>query len=75
MQLVKNYFQPNLFIEVCKEEVSAKISGMECYLCEKRDYPHPRSGRALEILAQKRGIEIGAEYAEAFMIVRSIARV
>lgn len=67
-----NYFKPNLFIEVTKENVRAKIKGMECYKFEKRDYPHPRSPKALEIHCQRNGVIIGKEYAEAFMLVRII---
>jgi hypothetical protein len=35
-------------------------------------FPHPRSPKALSILAQYRGLTIGKEYAESFMIVRTI---
>jgi hypothetical protein len=41
-----------------------------CYETEKRIYPHPRSEEALKVQAQKRGVEIGFKYAEAFMIMR-----
>jgi N-acetylglucosamine malate deacetylase 1 len=65
-------FNPNLFIEVSEENISAKIKGMESYEFEKREYPHPRSPKALKILAQNRGIIVGKKFAEAFNIVRSI---
>ena len=39
---------------------------------EKRNYPHPRSPEALKIIAQKYGIQVGKELAEAFMLVRLI---
>ncbi|APD05866.1 hypothetical protein UJ101_00314 [Flavobacteriaceae bacterium UJ101] len=65
-------FIPNLFIEVSKQDVEAKIKGMEAYEFEKRSFPHPRSPEALKILAQQRGIIVGKNYAEAFCIVRSI---
>lgn len=64
------HFIPNLFVEVAEENLEAKIKGMEAYEFEKRAYPHPRSPEALKILAQRRGIQIGAHYAEAFNIVR-----
>jgi LmbE family N-acetylglucosaminyl deacetylase len=67
-----NYFKPNLFIEVSKKDVEAKIKGMESYEFEKRKYPHPRSPKALEIQCQRNGIIVGKEYAEAFMLIRSI---
>ena len=66
------HFVPNLFFEVSEKNIDAKIYGMEAYEFEKRKYPHPRSPEALKIQAQRWGIAIGAEYAEAFMIIRSI---
>ena len=66
------HFVPNMYIEVSRKNVQAKIKGMESYDFEKRKYPHPRSPEALNILAQYRGITVGKEYAEAFYIVRSI---
>ena len=45
---------------------------MEAYEFEKRKYPHPRSPEALKILAQRWGIVVGKEYAEAFMLIRNI---
>jgi LmbE family N-acetylglucosaminyl deacetylase len=66
------HFIPNLFIEVSKENLDAKIKGMECYEFEKRKYPHPRSPEALKIQAQRWGILAGKQFAEAFSIVRII---
>lgn len=66
------HFLPNLFITVTEKDIDAKIKGMECYEFEKRNYPHPRSPKALKILAQRWGIVVGAEFAEAFCIIRSI---
>lgn len=66
------HFIPNLFISVSKKDVEAKIKGMESYEFEKRVYPHPRSPEALKVLAQARGIAIGCELAEAFVLIRSI---
>ena len=68
------HFIPNLFIEISPLNLKAKIKGMECYEFESREYPHPRSPEALEILAKQRGIMIGSELAEAFNIVRSIGK-
>lgn len=66
------HFTPNLYVEVSRKNVDAKIKGMESYEFEKREYPHPRSPEALTILAKQRGIIVGKEYAEAFMIIRTI---
>jgi LmbE family N-acetylglucosaminyl deacetylase len=66
------HFVPNLFFEVSKKNLDAKIKGMEFYEFEKRKYPHPRSPKALEIQAQRWGVAIGKAYAEAFHLVRQI---
>lgn len=66
------YFTPNMYVGLKKKNVDAKIKAMESYEFEKRPFPHPRSPEALTILAQKRGVEVGQSYAEAFMIIRSI---
>ncbi|SDR69668.1 PIG-L family deacetylase [Gramella sp. MAR_2010_147] len=66
------HFIPNLFFKVNEENVDAKIKGMESYEFERREYPHPRSPEALKIQAQRWGVSIGTDYAEAFQIIRSI---
>jgi LmbE family N-acetylglucosaminyl deacetylase len=66
------HFIPNLFFSVNKENLESKIKGIESYEFEKRNYPHPRSPEALKIQAQRWGISIGKEYAEAFQVIRSI---
>ncbi len=66
------HFIPNMFISVSEKQVNTKIKGMESYEFEKRTYPHPRSPEALMILAKQRGLTIGQQYAEAFMIIRMI---
>lgn len=67
------HFIPNLFFEVSSYNIAAKIKGMEAYEFEKREYPHPRSPESLSILAQRWGIVVGKQYAEAFMLIRSIS--
>jgi LmbE family N-acetylglucosaminyl deacetylase len=65
-------FVPNLFISFDNKSLQAKIKAMESYEFEKREYPHPRSPKALEIRASFWGQTTGKQYAEAFTIVRSI---
>lgn len=65
-------FIPNLFFEISRENLNAKICGMESYYFERRNFPHPRSKEALTIMAQSRGIIACCEFAEAFHLVRSI---
>ena len=50
------HFIPNFFVEVSEENIDAKIKGIESYEFEKRSFPHPRSPKALKVLAQQRGI-------------------
>ena len=66
------HFIPNIFIGVSENHIDAKIKAMESYKFEKREFPHPRSPEALKILAQRWGIVVGKEYAEAFSVVRII---
>lgn len=66
------HFLPNLFFSVSQANIEAKIKGMESYEFERREYPHPRSPEALKIQAQRWGITVGTDFAEAFCLVRSI---
>ena len=66
----KRHFIPNLFFEVSKENIEAKINAMQSYENEKRKYPHPRSPEALRILAKMYGVTVGKEYAEPFNLIR-----
>jgi len=68
-QLSENAFLPNYYVNITPY-IGKKIDAFRCYETEKRLYPHPRAEEALRILAQKRGIEIGFEYAEPFMTIR-----
>ena len=66
------HFTPNLFIGISEDNLNSKIKAMESYEFEKRRYPHPRSPKALTILAQYRGTTVGKEYAESFNIIRTV---
>lgn len=66
-------FNPNVFIDLEKENIEVKIKGMESYQYEKRNYPHPRSPEALRLHAKYRGVTVGLEYAEAFQLIRGIS--
>ena len=65
----KNYFVPNVFIDV-SETISKKITAMASYKSELKKFPHPRSLKGIEVLARKRGMEAGIKYAEAFELIR-----
>ena len=67
--LPENIFMPNYYVDIVKY-IDKKIEAVSCYKTEKRNYHHPRSEEALKVLARKRGIEIGSECAEAFIMIR-----
>lgn len=64
-------FVPNTYVDV-SGTINVKLEAMRCYKSELRKYPHPRSLEGIKILAQKRGLEVGLKFAEAFCLVRSI---
>ena len=66
--------RPNLFMEIREEDLRAKIDALAEYKFEMREYPHPRSAKALRVLAEYRGYASGCQMAEAFEVVRMIQR-
>jgi LmbE family N-acetylglucosaminyl deacetylase len=62
-------FQPNFYVNV-QDFLELKIQAMKAYTREMRVFPHPRSAQGIEVLAQKRGMEVGFHAAEAFMVIR-----
>ncbi len=65
----KEFFAPNVFFDI-SDTIDAKIKGMECYLTERTEYPHPRSAESLRIIARRWGTQVGYDMAEGFMLVR-----
>lgn len=66
--LKKKPFDPNVFIDI-SETIDHKLSAMEKYTTEIRDYPHPRSTEAIRNSAKYFGNMVGTEYAEPFHLV------
>lgn len=64
-------FCPNVFEEITNT-IQFKLEAMSCYTSELREYPHPRSLKALEIIALRWGTVVGKEYVEAFELIRSV---
>ena len=62
-------FLPNYYVSL-DGFLDSKIKAMECYSKETRVFPHPRSPDGLRIYAKKRGMEVGIEAAEAFVVMR-----
>lgn len=68
---VTNVFLPTVYSDICNT-FELKIKAMQCFTSQLHDFPHPRSLKAMEALANLRGSTVGVEYAEAFSLVRSI---
>ena len=64
-------FIPNWFEDV-SNTMDAKLRALQEYEIEMREWPHPRSLKAVKNLAKWRGSSIGVNYAEAFMLLREI---
>ena len=66
-----NWFVPSWFVDVT-ETFERKLEAFACFETERRDYPHPRNDRALRAHAQFYGATVGCEYAEPFVLIRSL---
>ena len=66
-------FLPNWFEDITSS-FSLKMKALETYRSEMRNWPHPRSIKAVEYLARWRGSSMGCEAAESFMLLRNIVK-
>lgn len=66
-----NSFNPNVFVDI-GGTIDKKLKAMRCYQSEIRDYPHPRSIKALKTIAARWGTVVGKEYVEAFELIRRV---
>ena len=66
-------FAPNWYLPLSGAQLKKKTEALKCYKRELREFPHPRSLKGVELLAAKRGTEVGAPAAEAFLIIREIS--
>jgi LmbE family N-acetylglucosaminyl deacetylase len=66
-----NWFVPNWFVDIT-ETLERKLEAFACFETEQRAYPHPRNARALRAHAEFYGATVGCEYAEPFVLVRSL---
>lgn len=64
-------FGPALFVDVTST-LDEKLDAMSCYESELRDYPHPRSLRALRERAAYWGGRVSRPAAEAFQVLREV---
>lgn len=67
----KDCFVPNIFIDI-SETLLKKIKAMGCYKSERKEYPHPRSLKAIKIIAQRWGTVVSKNFVEAFETIRCI---
>jgi LmbE family N-acetylglucosaminyl deacetylase len=65
-------FQPNWFFDI-SATLQTKLDALRAYEHELREFPHPRSYRAVEALAHWRGATIGVAAAEAFVLGRKLS--
>lgn len=61
-------WEPNFYVNISNNDLSAKIKAMQTFEEEARPDPHPRSPEVLRSLAKLRGSESGFYFAESFMI-------
>lgn len=70
-QEIEKPFLPNDYEDI-SATIKNKIEALKIYKSETKEFPHPRSLKGIEVLAQKRGMEAGLEFAEAFELIRSV---
>lgn len=70
-QKLGDVFTPNVFEDISRT-IEVKLEALKMYESEIRKYPHPRSLKALNIIAQRWGIVVGKEYVEPFALIRRI---
>lgn len=66
-----NTFSPTYFVNIT-DVFNAKLEAMKCFKSQLREFPNPRSLKAIEALANLRGSTVGFTHAEAFMTMRII---
>ncbi len=66
-------FAPNWFVDI-SNTLSVKMEALMAYESELREFPHPRSLRAVSALAQWRGATVGVKAAEAFVLGRKLVK-
>ena len=70
--VTRDQFRPNHFEDV-GPTLETKMLALKEYTTEMREWPHPRSLKGVQILAELRGASAGLSAAEAFVAARVIA--
>lgn len=66
-----NQFVPNYFIDITGH-LDRKTTALNYYTSEIQQFPHPRSNRYVEALAEIRGSAVGRQHCEAFSLIRKL---
>jgi LmbE family N-acetylglucosaminyl deacetylase len=66
-------FVPNTWVDIT-EHLGTKLAALKCYESQLRPFPQLRSLPTVEALARFRGAQMGAEAAEAFVLLRHLDR-
>ena len=64
-------FCPNVYVDI-SDYYHKKEEAMNCYVTELCEFPHPRSLEGMDVLSKTRGMTVGMQRAEAFMLIRKI---
>jgi LmbE family N-acetylglucosaminyl deacetylase len=67
----ESLFNPNYYVDI-SAFLKKKLELIKCYEDELKEYPHPRSLKGIELIAQRWGTVIHSEAAEAFILLRGI---
>ena len=65
-------FRPNHYEILTQSQVMKKAKALDVYTGEENAWPHPRSHKGIFVQAEYRGMEIGRNFAEAFLLLRRI---
>lgn len=69
----QNAFIPNVYEDI-SPYIDSKLTAFEEYKSQIKIYPACRSKEGIKALAAHRGMNVGCEYAEGFMLIREISK-
>mgnify|MGYP001213661646 FL=1 len=73
MNTNSNTFSPNHFERLNSKNIKQKKKSFSRYKSQLKKFPHPRSLKGIDILANFRGMQICSEYAEAFEVKMNLS--
>lgn len=68
---VDNAFIPNFWVDI-SDTINLKLEAMKCFESQLKDFPHPRSLKAIRSLSEFRGSSVCVKNAESFMLIRGL---